>query len=388
MNDLVLTKEVRVQINRETGSATGLPNYAYTSEEFFELERATLFRGTWVCVGNACTVSEPGSLKPVSFLGSPLLVVRDKSYQIRVFHNVCSHRGNELVWDTRTCDEIIRCPYHGWAYGLDGQLRATPHIGGIGQHEIDTFDKSNHGLREARSEIWMDLVFVNLSGTARPFHEFIAPLQKRIDVLASPEQFTKLEPAATHGSLTIRFNGNWKLDIENNLESYHLPWVHPELNSISRMEDHYCYFGGDLFAGQASKVYEHRQLNQPDFPIFEDWPGKVAEYPTLFPNVFLGFHCDHYWTRVVEPVAKDQTLDHFQLYYLGDAAATDYYEGARSSRFDSWSKVFNEDIGVIEGMQRGRQSAAFKGGVFSPVMDEPSHYFAKWIANRTELKQN
>ena len=231
----------------------------------------------------------------------------------------------------------------------------------------------------------MDLVFVNLSGTAPSFGEFIAPLQQRIETLASPREFKKLEPAATHGSLTICFNGNWKLDVENNLESYHLPWVHPELNSISRIEDHYCFFGGDVFAGQGSKAYEHVQPNKPSFPTFDGWPAKVSEYPTLFPNVFFGFHCDHYWTRIVEPVAKDKTLDHFQLYYLGNAAVSERYEGARKGRFEAWVKVFNEDVGVIEGMQRGRESSAFKGGIYSPIMDEPSHYFAKWIASRAAL---
>ena len=386
MNDFVLTKEAVDQINQEIGNATGLPNYAYTSDAYFELEQQTLFKDTWVCIGNACTLSQPGSVKPVIFLGSPLLMVRDTSHQIRVFHNVCSHRGNELVWESGLCDGVIRCPYHGWAYGLNGELRATPHIGGIGQHDIDAFDKNNYGLREARSQVWMDLVFTNLSGVAPPFDEFIAPLQQRIDTLASAKELEKLEPAATYGSLTIRFNGNWKLDVENNLESYHLPWVHPELNRISRIEDHYCFFGGDVFAGQGSKAYEHAQKNQPSFPTFDDWPAKVSEYPTLFPNVFLGLHCDHYWTRIVEPVAKDQTLDHFQLYYLGDAAVTERYEGARKCRFEAWVKVFNEDVGVIEGMQRGRQSLAFKGGIYSPVMDEPSHYFAKWIANRAALQ--
>jgi choline monooxygenase len=98
--------------------------------------------------------------------------------------------------------------------------------------------------------------------------------------------------------------------------------------------------------------------------------------------VFLGFHCDHFWTRIIEPVAPDQTRDHLQIYYLGDAAQSDDYEQERKVRMDTWAEVFYEDIGVVQGMQRGRQSPAFSGGVFTPLMDEPSHHFARWVASQ------
>ena len=228
----------------------------------------------------------------------------------------------------------------------------------------------------------MDLVFVNLSGDAPPFDAFIAPLQERINRFASPEQFARLKPAADHGTYTIDFAGNWKLCVENNLESYHLPWVHPDLNAVSKLEDHYHFYGGDLFAGQGSREYDHNKTNLRDLPIFSGWPEKVAEYPTLFPNVFIGLQCDHFWIRIVQPLSAGRALDHLQIYYLDEAADSSDFEAARAHRLKVWAKVFNEDIGVVEGMQRGRKSRAFSGGVFSAVMDEPSHYFARWAANR------
>jgi choline monooxygenase len=377
-----LSNDVVNAIDRDTATATGLPNHAYTSESFFKREQEKLFATTWTCIANACSVPQVGDIKPVGFLGAPLMMLRNKNNEISVFHNVCSHRGNELVWQDCQVKNVIRCPYHSWSYSLDGELLGTPHIGGTGVHEIDSLDKSKHGLNKARSAVWMDLVFVNLSGDAPAFDEFIAPLQQRIDKLANADQFTQLKPASTHDSLTIDFAGNWKLCIENNLESYHLPWVHPDLNEISKLEDHYHYYGGDLFAGQGSKEYDHTRENSATFPSFVGWPSKVAEYPTLFPNVFLGLHCDHYWTRIVEPVSPGRTLDHLQLYYLGEAVDSNDFEQARSTRLKTWTKVFNEDIGVVEGMQRGRNSPAFGGGVFSPVMDKPSHHFARWVAKR------
>jgi choline monooxygenase len=84
----------------------------------------------------------------------------------------------------------------------------------------------------------------------------------------------------------------------------------------------------------------------------------------------------------VEPVSECETLDHLQIYYPGKAADSEQYESSRKTRLQDWEKVFKEDIEVVEGMQRGRRSRAFSGGVFSPVLDTPSHYFAKWVANQ------
>jgi choline monooxygenase len=185
-------------VTRESGLASGLPNYAYTSADFFALEQEKLFASTWTCIGNGCSVPRVGDLQPVGFLGQPLLMSRNRHGDIKVFHNVCSHRGNELVWEACHVDKVIQCPYHAWAYDLDGRLLATPNVGGSGVHTIDGLDNNEFGLREARSAVWMDLVFVNLSADAPDFESFIGPLQQRIDRLVAREQFTALKPAATH----------------------------------------------------------------------------------------------------------------------------------------------------------------------------------------------
>ena len=369
-------------VTTESGLASGLPNYAYTSEDFFRMEQEQLFARTWTCIGNACKIPEPGDLQPVGFLGQPLVMVRNRQGEVKVFHNVCSHRGNELVWQACSVKRTIQCPYHGWAYDLDGRLLATPNVGGSGVHSIDGLDRNEHGLCEARSAVWMDLVFVNLSADAPDFETFIAPLQQRIDKLLPREKFAALRPAANHGCYTIDFAGNWKLCIENNLESYHLPTVHPDLNAVSKLEDHYHFYGDDLFAGQGTLRYDHDKTNLAAFPVFDGWSDMIAEYPTLYPNVFLGFQADHFWTRYVQPVSAENSLDHLQIYYPGDAADSPEFEAARAHRLELWARVFDEDIGVVEGMQRGRHSSAFSGGVFTPIMDKPSHHFAKWVVRQ------
>jgi choline monooxygenase len=177
---------------------------------------------------------------------------------------------------------------------------------------------------------------------------------------------------------------NWKLAVENFCESYHLPWVHPGLNKRSRLEDHYHILGEDLFAGQGSLAYDPDYLDGERFPCFENWAKNkhaCAEYVALFPNVWLGLHVDHLYTVILHPVAKNHTVESFQFYYLGDAAG-ERFANKRATSLVAWHQVFAEDIGVVEGMQAGRSSPAFQGGVFSPVMDEPTHHFHQWVAKR------
>ena len=378
-----LHADLVAHINLPTLDAAGLPNEAYTSESFLALERDRLFAATWTCIGHACTVPAPGDARPVNFLGQPMFMVRDRDGQVRVFHNVCSHRGNQLVREPCRFAARIRCPYHAWTYGLDGTLHGTPHVGGPGRHENEGFERRVHGLKAIRTARWLDMVFVNLSGDAPPFERHIGRLAERVYALATPAQYERMRPAATHGSFHLDFNGNWKLVVENNLESYHLPFVHPELNARSRLEDHYHFYGGDLFAGQGSNLYRPSAGNSAaTFERFEGWPKRTSEYPTLFPNVFVGVHCDHVWSAVLFPLSPALTREYWQVYYVGETAKDPDHDQARETTLEGWRDIFLEDMGVVEGMQRGRGSPAFRGGVFSGVMDEPTHHFHKWVANR------
>ncbi len=108
---------------------------------------------------------------------------------------------------------------------------------------------------------------------------------------------------------------------------------------------------------------------------------RQAEYISLYPNVLLGIQADHAFAMIIEPVAFDQTVERLQLYFVGDEANDDQYAAARTATLESWRVVFSEDIAAVEGMQMGRQSPGFGGGLFSPEMDQPTHHFHRWVAN-------
>ena len=106
-----------------------------------------------------------------------------------------------------------------------------------------------------------------------------------------------------------------------------------------------------------------------------------AEYIALFPNALFGIHRDHLFTGVILPEAVDRTRELFDLYYFDEAAAAPAMEPLRQANARLWRTVFEEDLGVVEGLQRGRASPAFTGGVFSPVLEGPSHCFHRWVAD-------
>ena len=361
--------------------ARGLTNRAYTDPAVFEFEREQLMANTWVALVFERDLPEPGFVLPVDFMGLPLLLVRNSEGVISVFHNVCSHRGMVLVREPGVVQGSLRCPYHSWKYGLDGGLRGTPHIGGVGVHQLGDFDCGQHGLKGVRSHIWLGMIFVNLSGSAESFADFIRPVETRWEAFTGG--FDRLRSPGSGGSLELEVNCNWKLAVENYCEAYHLPWVHPGLNSYSPLDQHYNIHDSAGVSGQGSLCYRLAEVAGHRLPQFPDWPSEQlqhAEYLSLYPNVLLGVQADHVFAIILYPLAHDRTLESLQIFYVGEEALTDIYSDNRDEVLKAWREVFAEDIFAVEGMQRGRGSPGFEGGVFSKVMDAPTHHFHRWVA--------
>ena len=365
--------------------ANGLPNECYLNDEYFKIERERVFFNNWIVVGVSSSVPEIGDAKPFDLMGVPLLILRDKNNKIRVFHNVCSHRGMILVNEECKLKNTIRCPYHSWSYNFDGELIATPHVGGMNIHEADGFIKSKSNLKEVSTHVWMDLIFININKNKKNFEESIHPLEQQWSKFISKEDQKLIRHAKDFGYFNMEVQSNWKLAIENYCESYHLPWVHPELNRVSNLKDHYHIEDiSETFSGQGSNKYSQQFDGNKKLSTFPNWPNDLyqnSEYVSLFPNVMLGIHVDHFYAFWLEPLSNKNTREHFEMYYVGDeSASSDEYKEIRKKNFAFWQEVMNEDVGVIEGMQKGRSSPAYDGGNFSPVMDTPTLMFHKWVA--------
>ena len=234
---------------RPIAEANGLPNAHYTDPDVFAEEKQALLYEGWSGLTVAAEVPDVGDALPLDFMGMPLLVIRDRNNVVRVFQNICRHRGMILVEERRKIEGAIRCPYHSWCYATDGRLVSTPHVGGPGQNTHEGIDRALLGLIEVRSHIWMDVVWINVSGNAPAFEEANAALLERWREFDKP-----LFHGGAQSHFTLEVNFNWKLAVENYCESYHLTWVHPGLNSYSRLEDHYHIEEPGLFSGQGTLV--------------------------------------------------------------------------------------------------------------------------------------
>ena len=374
-------------VQQPIAQATGLPNPAYTSATHFRRERDSLIGPTWTGLIFTDALPDRPYALPVDFMGMPLLVLRDRAGELRVFHNVCSHRGMRLVDAARDAPTAVTCPYHAWTYDLAGRLRGTPHVGGVNQHQCPGFDRSKHGLVPVRSAVWMGILFVNLSGDAPAFIDHIAPLEARMAQFIGVDAWPSLRPAPGQPGLSLEIRSNWKLAVENYCEAYHLPWIHPALNSYSRLEDHYCFADAQEFSGQGSLAYRLSVVAGTRLPRFEGWPADrlhEAEYPALYPNVMLGFQADHVFAVIITPLAPDLSREEFRLYFAGEGAADPRFTASRLATLESWRVVFQEDVAAVEGLQRGRASPGFRGGVYAPGMDGPTHHFHRWAAARLE----
>ena len=364
-------------------TAKGLPNEHYIDDKIFQEEKESVLFSNWSAIGFAKDTPKVGDVNPTTFLGMPLLVVRDNDKKVRVYQNTCRHRGMVLISERRNIRGTIRCPYHSWCYGLDGQLRSTPHVGGPGQNTHPDIKRNELGLVEIRSHVFMDVVFVNISNNAASFEEVHS------DIINQWQEFDKPLYHNEDSSFELTVKSNWKLAVENYCESYHLPWVHPGLNLVSRLEDHYHIENTLKYSGQGSYVYS--QLKGKDNEVFPDFDGlkkkwnTASEYISLYPNVLLGVHRDHTYAIILEPKSTNKTREHVAIYYASAEATKARFKDLRIKNKFFWEDVFKEDIFVVEGMQEGRNGKFFDGGKFSPAMDGPTHLFHEWVATQINL---
>ncbi len=370
----VLGVQALAKMGLPLGEASSLPNTAYTSDEFLALENERLFPRTWVLAGFVHQLPEPGSILPVRICGRPVMLVRTKSGEIRAFHNVCPHRGTQLV--DRACRRAaITCPYHAWSFTLEGDLKGRPHFHGPDEH--DTADDDAVHLAAVACGVWFDFVFVNLSGDAEPFEAYIAPVK----ACFGDHDLSALKPA---GMFSQEVPANWKLALENYIEPYHVFALHPRLLTFAPMSIRTPSSAkGGFFYNEytVSALESGRGADLPHFPGLDAEQMRRGFWFNRFPSFALEVYADQLVLFRVIPLAPDRTLEEFHIYLVGDAADSDSYAAARADVFKTWKDLNDEDVGILERLQIGRQSPGFDGGSLSPYWDEAPLEFARCVLN-------
>ena len=355
----------------------GLPNGAFTSQAFFELEQQTLFSRCWVLAGITSELPEVGDVRPVEVAGQPRLLIRGDDGEIRVFHNVCPHRGAKLVDEAANVKSALTCVYHAWTYGLDGRLRARPHYNGPGRHDSGSGDDaSDVCLFPVRSHTWHDWVFVNLDGKAPPFESYSA------EAAALFEGYD-LSALRLERHIITEFACNWKLAFENAHDNYHVFKMHPDLDQIMVPENRGpMKLGGrhllndyPMAPGGHGLTINSDALPLPSLPV-----AKQQLQVGLFPNAIVQTFPSNAQVYFFEPTAVDRCLMHQWLYYIGDAAEDEAYRISRDEVCAEHHKINAEDEDVCRRTQEAR-SGAYDGGRLAPYWDQGTVHFHKMVAH-------
>ena len=369
--------EVVARFHANTEDGSGLPNFAYTSDAFYQFEQNTVFRKTWVFAAFAHQFVNPGDMVPVEVAGQPLVLVKGEDQVIRAFHNVCRHRGARLVNEALQSKKSFVCPNHSWCYSLKGKLVARPHFFGGEKHDINHEESHRADLVEVRCDAWHDWVFINLDGNADELSEYVRPITDQL----KDYDFSDLRFGS---ALKFDVKANWKLAIENFLEPYHVFSCHPWLNSFVGMDERQppIYKDHVLQCGYTfQKTDPARGQGLPYFPNLPDGKKNRGDWFILFPNFAFEIFPDQVDVFIATPQGPDKCLETIALYFVGDGADSEKYVEGRNTVIQNWIDLNNEDLGVIERMQAGRSSEGFDGGVLSPYWDPALQHFARLVYN-------
>ncbi|EBX4816968.1 aromatic ring-hydroxylating dioxygenase subunit alpha, partial [Salmonella enterica subsp. enterica serovar Newport] len=233
-----------------------LPAGLYTREDVLQADLDVFFRKHWIYVGLECDVPEAGDATVIDIGASSLLLLRDDDGVVRVFHNVCRHRGSRLIDAGPTVISKLVCPYHQWTYELTGELIHAPHMG------MD-FDKTCHSLKPVNFRSIGGLIYVCLSDNPP---EDIATLERVMEVRLAPYD---LRNAKVAHQVDVVEHGNWKLTLENNRECYHCAANHPEL-CVSFVDLDFGYDPAMLNPEDRATAAEHERLYEARIKAWED----------------------------------------------------------------------------------------------------------------------
>ncbi len=346
--------------------AETIPSAWYTEPTFHDFDREAIFEHAWHGVGHVSRLKKGGDYILAEVAGNPVIVVRGHDGQLRAFYNVCRHRGGPLALEDG-CATVLQCKYHGWTYLLDGSLRGTPKF-----DRTELFDRKDYGLVPVNLDLWQGLVFVSLAADAPPVELFLRGIQERI----VPTSLTDMK---FYKRVTYNLRCNWKVYVDNYLEGYHLPFVHPELCTLLDFQQ-YITETYDWYSLQYSPIQQQQTIY--------GRAGQMAYYYFVWPNFMLNILPDRLQTNLVLPTAHDRCIVLFDYYYIDvDSEAA---LGRAEADVAYSHKIQLEDMEICEHVQRGLQSRAYDKGRFSVEFENAVHHFHSLVKNayRAALKKN
>jgi Rieske 2Fe-2S family protein len=343
---------------RVAGAFT-LPARYYTDPAIFEEEMARIHYTSWLFAGRADDLPHTGSWVVRRFGRAEILVVRGEDSRVRAFHNSCRHRGTLLcAGESGRFQGSIQCPYHAWTWGLDGGLRAAPHM-----DQVRGFRNEDYPLVGVQVAEWDGHVFVNLSESPAPLTESLGGLDERF----RPWRMAELRRVERR---VYSLHANWKLVIQNYSECLHCPIAHPQLGKLS----HYlsgdneapqaCYLGGSMVLkeGVASMTMDGT-TNRACFPELAPEDRRRVHYYALLPNLLLNLHPDYVMTFAIWPLAVDRTEVVCDWHFHPSEIEKPGFDPRGAVEF--WDVTNRQDWELSDLAQRGIATLGYRQGPFS-----------------------
>ncbi len=354
-----------------------LPASAYGSSERFEREAEAIFWREWFVVGREESIPEAGDYLHAAVAGESVLVVRTRSGELSGAYNVCRHRGSQLVMDPprdAASDGMpeasgrfkgsIRCPYHAWTYGMDGELRSAPFL-----TESDGLRREQLHLYPVAIDTWGGFIFANLTPSE------VTSARSLTACLGEAVDRTRNYPLAelrTRRRVVYDVDANWKVIVENYNECYHCGPVHPELCEVVPA---FKQGGGRELDWDAG--IPHREgattftmtgtTDRAPFPELTADERTRHKGELLYPNLMLSLSADHVAAFTLWPLEAGRTRVVCDFLFHPDEIAKPSFDPADAVEF--WDLVNRQDWQICESVQRGMSSRAFTTGYYAPMED-------------------
>ena len=338
-----------------------LPAWTYTSNEFFELEKNSLFLCNWQLICHTSNIPNIGDYFTLNIFHERILVIKGNDNVIRAFHNVCSHRATKLIdKNSGNCKKRISCPYHAWGYDLQGNLIKVPH-----QDEFKELDKSKHGLKPIEMEIFQGFIFVRLISTDGPSvaNQFSPYLEE-----IKPYRFEELEPL---GRVTMRHRlVNWKQIADNYVDAFHIPVAHAGLSALVGKSYGLEVSPNDGLIhkmwGDGRKIRKNNLSNK----LYDKFIPKIEHLDEDKQRLWLYYRM---WPNLAFDVYPEQ-MDFMQFIALNSTttmireipyALPDHRREMKIARYLNWRinrQVNKEDTKLINLVQEGMSTSGFVTG--------------------------
>jgi choline monooxygenase len=347
-------------------NARTIPASWYTDSRLYQLELQTVFSNSWQMICRADQVAAPGQYVTAELAGEPILVVHGNDGVVRGFFNVCRHHAAAVMTEPEGTTHHLRCPYHGWTYSLEGELKGTPDFSGVCD-----FDRRENGLVPIETSIWEQWVFVLIE----PVVEAAGSLTESLDGNLI-DQIHELNIGELHWleRRHYTFDCNWKVFVDNYLDGgYHVPHLHKGLDSVLDCS-RYEIKNGERFSLQWAPMVSDGAEAQTGAVR----KGDRALYYWIYPNFMINWYDGVMDTNLVIPRGVDRTEVVFDFYF------PDISEDARANNLASievGQRIQDEDVSICRSVQRGLNSRAYHAGRLSVRREAGEHLFHRLLYN-------